>query len=238
MYKIHGIQLKRLRHAECLQMMQDTLALLQRNGVQQMPFAEHVNQLQTLTQRLATRLNKPPQKNLRQHHRETLAALDAQRIEAVHGLQAVVAGYRFHYAEEKRLYARSLHKLFTAFATGIKRRHASEKTVNLRMLIQVCTGEPHLVAALQGLQLSEWFQKLQEYNQQYAAVFLQTIMDGAEAPADTFSQIRPPAQDAWYGVCRQVNAYAQVNPEIYGEMVKEFNGMLEGYRRLAATRRK
>lgn len=112
MNKIHGIQLKRLRHAECLQMLQDTLALLERNGVQQMPFAEQALHLQHLTQQLANRLNKPPQKNLRQQHRETLAALDAQRMEAVQGLQSVVAGYRFHYEEEKRLYARSLHAFF------------------------------------------------------------------------------------------------------------------------------
>jgi hypothetical protein len=202
-----------------------------------MPFAEHFHHLQNLTQRLANRLNKPPQKNLRKNHRETLATLDTLRMEAVQGLQAVVAGYRFHYAEENRLYARSLHKVFTAFATGIKRRHASEKTVNLRMLIQVCTSEPRLVEALQGLQLTEWLKKLQEANQQYAAVFLQTIMDGAEAPADNFSQIRPQAQEAWYGVCRQLNAYARVYPETYGVMVEGFNGMLEGYRVIAAKRR-
>jgi hypothetical protein len=100
MNKIQGIQLKRLRHGECLQMMQDTLTLLQRFGIQQMPFAEHYLQLQNLTQRLANRLNKPPQKNLRKHHRDTLAALDAQRMEAVQGLHAVVAGYRFHYEDD------------------------------------------------------------------------------------------------------------------------------------------
>jgi hypothetical protein len=196
MNKIHGIQLKRLRHGECLQMLQDTLTLLLQYGEQQMPFAEHFYHLQNLTQRLANRLNKPPQKNLRKNHRETLAALDAQRMEAVHGLQAVVTGYRFHYAEEKRLHARSLHKVFTAFATGIKRKHASEKTISLRMLIQSCTSEPRLVAALQVLQISDWFQKLQEANQQFAAGFMDAIQEKTAAPTDTFSQIRPPAQEA------------------------------------------
>ena len=100
-----------------------------------------------------------------------------------------------------------------------------------------CTSEPRLVAALQVLQISDWFQKLQEANQQFAAGFMDAIQEKTAAPTDTFSQIRPPAQEAWYGVCRQVNAYAQVNPETYGRLVQEFNGMLEGYRRLAARRR-
>jgi hypothetical protein len=237
MDKIHGIQLKRLRHGECLQMLQDTLTLLLRFGVKQMPFSAEYHHLQTLTQRLAQTLNKPPQKNLRQQHRHTLAALDSLRLEAVQGLQAVVDGYRFHYEEEKRLHAHSLHKVFTGFATGIKRRHASEKTFRLRMLIQACTGEPRLVAALQVLQISDWFQKLQEANQQFAAGFMDAILEKTAAPTDTFSQIRPPAQEAWYEVCRQLNAYAKVYPETYGAMVEGFNGMLEGYRVIAAKRR-
>ena len=78
-------------------------------------------------------------KEQRQNHRLTLTALDNPHMEG-QGLQAEVAGYRFHFEEEKRHYAYSLHGLFTHFATGIKRQHASEKTFRLRMIIQACRG--------------------------------------------------------------------------------------------------
>jgi hypothetical protein len=96
------------------------------------------------------------------------------------------------------------------------------------------------MAAVASLGLSEWVTELAAANQLFEEAFLETTGECALAPGETFSQLRPQAQEAWYELCHHLNALAQVYRDTgrYTQAIEYMNGLMESYRVLAAGRRR
>lgn len=223
-----------------MQLMRDTLALCKSYGTALETHRSYINTLQQITLRLENRLFAPSHKAIKQNQTKTLRALDEQRMEAIRGLHTVAVGYTHHFNQEKREHAKTLLRLMGPFVKAIQRQHSSEKTFRLRMI--TCDGitDASLLAALENLHLTNWFQRLHEVNQQFLETHIDTVTQHAQTPHETFSQLRPLAQNAWYKLCKHVNATALIyeHSEPYAKLIPHVNALLEPYRKLAASRRK
>lgn len=163
--------------------------------------------------------------------------LDGKRDQALSGIINVLEAYLKHYDPATKLAAESLLHSIDNYGDKIGDYNYIKETGTIRKMCTRWKDVDELTQALTKLNLTPWANKLEEFNTQFDAQYMERNELDAKSPDITMVEYRRKNYDAYKAVLKYMEANALLNGiEPYIEVNKSINRMVEKYNLVIKTR--
>ncbi|RKE02054.1 DUF6261 family protein [Marinifilum flexuosum] len=163
--------------------------------------------------------------------------LDGKRDQALSGIIDVLEAYLKHYDPATKLAAESLLHSIDNYGDQIGNYNYIKETGTIRSMCTRWKNVDELTQALTKLNLTAWTNKLEEFNTQFDAQYMERNELDAKSPDITMVEYRKQSYEAYKAVLKYMEANALLNGvEPYTEVNKSINQTIEKYNLVIKTR--
>lgn len=231
---IQSINLKLLRNAEYLQFLRLFLQLVQENNPVKLRVEEQIGLLEGEL-KAAEDLFKLP---LSSEKTEYLLAYDQQRDVALRGIDLVLKGYLNHYDPVFAGAAKLLDANFSLYGDRIYRFNYQAETASISGIVRDWENKENLVEAATVLGLTNWKDKLKEYNIAFEKMYNSRTQEYGAENQDSLYGKREDTNLAYIDTIEYLNAYKKIDKTgAYTTVINEINALIDQYNTLLAGRK-
>lgn len=165
--------------------------------------------------------------------------LDAKRDEALSGIIDVLQAYDKHYDPSLKLAAETLLKSIDIYGGGIGKFNYQKESATIDLICSEWKKEDEYVNALASLHLTNWADKLEEFNTQFETQHMARLEMDANSPEIKMVDYRKQVTDYYKTTLKYLEANAILNgKEPYVDINKKINQLIEMNNQLIASRTK
>lgn len=225
--------LTRFRNGEYLQYMKDVLKLVNKQDVALLELTEPRDALSSLT----TRIDDAFQHSLGSALTQEIIALDERRDKAFIGFKSVLNGFTYHIDTTKQAHAKNAMNNIENYGKDITRKSYQEETAIISSLINDLETKPELIAAVDGLNVTDWLTELKSSNEAFAAKYIERVGETAANPLTSIQGLRANATVAYKTLVYHIQAHKVLSSSVaYISLLEELEVLTKQYNAVVDNR--